>query len=121
MRLRYYKYTSSWIIIISFLCVSVLWRVKLLYDRPQIAPMKNHDYKTWKHLNTYRNKTYPLNNVTEDELLAIPGVGPVLVHHILAYREQQRFASKKDLLKVKGIGPKIFEKLAPYFDDFVKS
>jgi len=50
-----------------------------------------------------------LNAATQDELEALPGIGPVLAGRILDYREQiGGFTSLEQLLEVKGIGPKKF-------------
>lgn len=53
-----------------------------------------------------------VNTATSAELLAIPGVGPVIAQRI---REARPFKSADDLRTVKGIGPKKFEKLRPLF------
>ena len=52
-----------------------------------------------------------LNNATGEELQSIKGIGPVLSKRIIAGRP---YKTVDDLLKVKGIGPKNFEKIRPY-------
>lgn len=55
-----------------------------------------------------------LNRATEAELEALPGIGPSKVQSILAYRvSHQGFRSPDELLQVRGIGPKLYEKLRP--------
>ncbi len=53
-----------------------------------------------------------LNTATEKELQSIKGIGPVLAARIIAGRP---YKTVDDLLKVKGIGQKKFEKIRPYF------
>ncbi len=52
------------------------------------------------------------NTATTSELLAISGLGPVLAARIVAARP---FQSADDLKKVKGIGPKKFSQIRPFF------
>lgn len=55
-----------------------------------------------------------LNAATQAQLEDLPGIGPSKAKAIVAYREQHGgFRSIDELLQVKGIGPKMFEKLRP--------
>jgi competence protein ComEA len=55
-----------------------------------------------------------LNAAGAAELVALPGVGPVMAQRILEYRAAHGpFASLADLRRVKGIGPRTCERLAP--------
>ena len=55
-----------------------------------------------------------LNQASESELDALPGVGPVMAGRIVAWREtNQRFHSVDELQEVPGIGPKVFANLKP--------
>jgi competence protein ComEA len=53
-----------------------------------------------------------VNTATSAELLGLPGVGPVLAQRIVAARPYQ---TADDLRKVKGIGPKIYERIRQHF------
>lgn len=55
-----------------------------------------------------------LNRATARDLDALPGIGPVLAGRIVAHRERYgRFTRPEDLLAVRGIGPRLFERLRP--------
>ncbi|MEU9209518.1 ComEA family DNA-binding protein [Streptomyces sp. NPDC048415] len=54
----------------------------------------------------------PLNTATVDQLDSLPGVGPVLAQHIIAYRTQHGgFRSVDELREVNGIGDRRFADL----------
>jgi len=52
-----------------------------------------------------------LNTATEEELVALPGIGPSKAKAILEYRGEHPFASVEDLMNVRGIGEHTFESL----------
>jgi len=53
-----------------------------------------------------------INKATAQELTGLQGIGPAKAQAIVEYRQKNgQFKSTKDLGKVKGIGPKIVEKL----------
>lgn len=50
-----------------------------------------------------------------DELVLLPGIGPVTAGRILAYREEHGpFRKPEDLLNVSGIGPRTLENILPF-------
>ena len=56
-----------------------------------------------------------INSATSDELQRLPGVGPVIAKRIVEYRRRVgRFVKPEQLMDVKGIGPKTFEKMRPF-------
>jgi competence protein ComEA len=56
-----------------------------------------------------------INTATVDELKMLPGIGDKIAKDIVAYRQTKgTFALANDLLKVKGIGQKKFDKIKPY-------
>ncbi|MDQ6862027.1 MAG: helix-hairpin-helix domain-containing protein [Verrucomicrobiota bacterium] len=58
------------------------------------------------------NEKLDPNAASSSELIAIRGIGPVLAARII---EARPFESADDLRKVKGIGPKKYEQLRPFF------
>ncbi len=58
------------------------------------------------------NRKIDINSASEEQLQALPGVGPKTAASIVSYRESQGdFEVVEDLLRVRGIGPAKFEKI----------
>jgi competence protein ComEA len=56
-----------------------------------------------------------INTATAEQLTALPGVGPTLAARIVEHREKAgQFGSAQELMNVKGIGEKSFQKIEPY-------
>ena len=61
------------------------------------------------------DKRVNLNTATLEELDALPGVGPSTAKNIIAYREAHGgFAAPEEIMNVKRIGEKTFQKLEEY-------
>jgi len=54
------------------------------------------------------------NTAPVDSLELLPGIGPVLADRIVEYRLHSRFDSEIDITEVKGIGPRMYERIRPY-------
>lgn len=52
-----------------------------------------------------------LNTANKSALMNIPGIGPSTAEKILEYRKNHAFTSIEDIMNVKGIGEKKFEKM----------
>ena len=56
-----------------------------------------------------------INSADEEMLTTLPGVGPKMATRINDYRKANGpFRSVDDLLNIKGIGPKVLDKLKPF-------
>ena len=56
-----------------------------------------------------------INRASAEQLTVIPGIGKVMAERIVQFREQHGpFKRVEDLLKIKGIGEKSFQKILPY-------
>jgi len=61
------------------------------------------------------NRRIDLNRASAEELETLPMIGPAKAAAIIQWRGQNgKFAQPEDIMKVKGIGPKIFERIKPY-------
>lgn len=55
-----------------------------------------------------------LRTATQEQLIELPGIGPILANRIIRYREHgDQFRRESDLLRVKGIGEKLLDRLRP--------
>ena len=60
-------------------------------------------------------KQININSAAKDELMQLPGVGEKTALLIIDYRESNAaFKTIEDIMEVKGIGPKKFEKMKKY-------
>lgn len=52
-----------------------------------------------------------INSATLDQLITLPGIGSSKANLIIEYRKTKSFKSIEDIMNVKGIGEKIFNKI----------
>lgn len=62
------------------------------------------------------DKKININSATKIQLMKLPGIGEKTAIKIIEYREQKKFQKIEDIMNVKGIGIKKFEKLKDYID-----
>ncbi len=54
-----------------------------------------------------------INLATEKELQALPRIGPQMAKRIIEYRRLHPFKATRDLLSIRGIGPKTMDQIEP--------
>lgn len=55
-----------------------------------------------------------INSAGLEELDELPGIGPAIAKRILEYRQSQSFSALTQLMEVKGIGDKLYQKLKEF-------
>ena len=83
---------------------SMLNPLQILHDRDVIyIPRKKAETE---------ERRISLNTASTEQLSTLPGIGPAMAERIISFRtENGLFQTLEDLQKVKGIGPRLFEKL----------
>lgn len=77
--------------------------------------LKKSKTKKNKKEQALEGKVININTATKEELMALPGIGETMAERIIAYRiDHNGFKKIEDIMKVKGIGQKKFEKLKKY-------
>lgn len=83
---------------------SMLNPLQILHDRDVIyIPRKKAETE---------ERRISINTASTEQLSTLPGIGPAMAERIISFRtENGLFQTLEDLQKVKGIGPRLFEKL----------
>lgn len=70
---------------------------------------------SWVKKEIKKSKQVNINTAGIEELTKLPGIGKVIAGRIIDYRNTHNlFTDKEDIKKVKGIGPKKFEKMEEF-------
>lgn len=59
-------------------------------------------------------KTINLNTASKAELMKLPGVGDATAEKIITYRQTHKFNSIEEIMNIKGIGQKKYEKMKAF-------
>ncbi len=102
-------------ITIFLICASLLL-LKVVYSQPanEVASLDNDNNTPAKQTEVFDEtpKLIDINLATDQELQQIPGVGEVIAQRIIQDREKNGYyCTVKDIVRVKGIGLKTFEKM----------
>ncbi|MEO0116167.1 MAG: helix-hairpin-helix domain-containing protein [candidate division WOR-3 bacterium] len=94
--------------------LSKRWRMskevlKILPLEEEVLAKENRDTQEFI---TEREEKVDINKAPLKELVSLPGIGPVLAERIIEYRERHKgFKRKEEIMKVKGIGRKKYERI----------
>lgn len=115
---RYFDFTPKQIKFLAVLTLTALIMGGYLFVRSYTVPTVNVP-----DLQVFIGESEPEftgifildpNTSPADSLELLPGVGKELADRIVDYRQLNRFEKEIDIINVKGIGPRTYEKLKPY-------
>lgn len=87
-------------------------RADTTINLPRQIPLKGKADQRQKPL---KEKSININTASQKDLERLPRIGPATARSIIEYREQHGpFGSIEELTKVKRIGPKTLEQIAPF-------
>lgn len=114
---RYFDFTLNQIRCLMLLSSTAIIMIGFLFIRANTLPTPQTpalpvflgDEEKYVGLFVLDPNTAPI-----DSLELLPGIGRVLADRIVEYRTTHRFEREVDITEVKGIGPKLYERLRPY-------
>ncbi len=115
---KYFDFSPKQIKFLLFLAVSALLLGSVQFIRQFTTPTQNSpNFEV--HIGDNETKLTGIfildpNNAPADSLELLPGIGKVLADRIVVFRQHTRFNKEIDITDVKGIGPKLYEKIKPY-------
>jgi len=115
---KYFEFSSKQLKFLLFLVVSALLLGTIQFIK-QFATPSHNSPKFEVHIGENNKKITGIfvldpNTAPADSLELLPGIGKVLADRIVAFRQHTQFKKEIDITDVKGIGPKLYEKIKPY-------
>ena len=104
-------------LILLFIISSLILGLGILHFKKSNVPAPQHQLNLNKNVEQIKeeikkSKQVNINKATVGELTKLHGIGEVLAKRIVDYRDTYGdFITKEDIKKVKGIGPKKFDKI----------
>jgi len=115
---RFFDFTEKQIKFVAVLCATALILGGYLFVKSYALPAE--DYSPLEiHVGEHEEALHGVfvldpNTAPVDSLELLPGIGKVLADRIVEYRKNCRFEMEVDIISVKGIGPRMYERLKPY-------
>lgn len=103
---------------VLFLVITGLVGGGILVVKNELVPKEQLVPHIEKQTTYRKTQKFPLdiNSASEEELIRVKGIGPKIAKRIVDYRKEANgFSSLEELKNVKGIGEKTYEKLKKYF------
>ncbi len=89
-------------------------RANTAQAEPQAAPPWEPELDSSAAPAVTRPQRININTANYERLQEIPGIGPVYARRIMQRRARRRFANTAELIEIKGIGEKTYQKMRPY-------
>ncbi len=115
---RFFDFTNRQLKFVGFLSALLIIQAGYLFVRNNVIP--TNPPESFEVFIGENEKIYTgifvldPNTAPADSLELLPGVGKVIADRIIAYRLEKPFEQAIDITEVKGIGPKVYEKIKPY-------
>lgn len=85
---------------------------ELILQKREITSSYQNNYLSDKEMDM---KRIDINRANSEQLQLLPGIGPAISKRIVEYRKiHGDFKTIEDIIQVKGIGPKTFQRLKDY-------
>ncbi len=122
------KRLEKWLMLIAILLVSVVGTFMLMMEQSETSNVSNEsiqtetisgaesvvsaeaEYVTSTERKPNKENKININTATKSELMFLDGIGEKRAESIISYREQRPFQCIEEIMNVKGIGPKTYEK-----------